>query len=277
VTVDAYRRIMQWPEQWPHESIPRAIATRISRWRYAFAFRTGPTRRSMADCVFDTPEARAGSTWLASQASARRDDLLAALLSRFNHDLRTPLNTAIGWTHLLQQGLVDSTRSKHVFDVLVRTTREQTVLLNEFIDDGRAVLGVLGLDCRPLRVQAVLAQAIERAGPTLALYGATAKTIETSDAMVEDDEGRLQRLLHRLLVAVIHRARDGGVIELDLGATGGAAQLRIGAPAAAGDWSEATLLDLRISSFVAASHRAELIIDGAADRASIILRLPLLR
>jgi K+-sensing histidine kinase KdpD len=232
----------------------------------------------MADCAFDVPEARAGSAWLAGQGSTRRDDLLAALLSRFNHDLRTPLNTAGGWTHLLQQGLVDSTRSRHVVDVLARTTREQTVLLNEFVDDGRAVLGALRLDLRPLQVDAVLAQAIERAGPTLALHGAVAQTtVETPGAMVEGDEFRLQRLFYRLLVVVAGRARTGDVVELVLAAADGAAQLRIVTPATSGDWSEAALLDLRVSSFVAALHRADLGIDGAAGRASIVVRLPLLR
>ena len=94
----------------------------------------------MPELTFDVQEARAGSDWLAREGRARQADLLVALLSRFNHDLRTPLNTVVGWTHLLQQGLVDSTRSKHVADVLVRNTREQTVLLDEFVDDGRAVL-----------------------------------------------------------------------------------------------------------------------------------------
>ena len=50
--------------------------------------------------------------------------------------------------------------------------------------------------------------------------------------------------------------------------------LRIEGPVAEGDWSEAALLDLRISSFVAALHDAELSIDGAPGRAAIMLRLP---
>ena len=230
----------------------------------------------MAALAFDTPEARAGSAWLAHEGRQHQDELLVGLLSRFNHDLRTPLNTVVGWTHLLQQGLVDSGRSKHVADVLARNTREQTVLLDEFVDDGRALLGVLKLDPVGLRVGDLVARALERAAPVASLHGISfAAEGAMQDFEVEGDERRLQRLVYRLLVAVARRAREAAVVELSAAAEDGRAALRIDAPVGEGDWSEAALLDLRISSFVAAMHGADLCIDGAPGRATTLLRLPL--
>ena len=52
-------------------------------------------------------ETRAGASWLATAGPVERLQLLDALVSRFNHDFRTPLNTIVGWGHLLQQGPVD--------------------------------------------------------------------------------------------------------------------------------------------------------------------------
>ena len=54
----------------------------------------------MPALAFDVPEDRAGSGWLAREGRSLQSELLAALLSRFNHDLRTPLNTVMSWTHL---------------------------------------------------------------------------------------------------------------------------------------------------------------------------------
>ena len=125
----------------------------------------------MPALVFDVPEDRAGSAWLAREGRALQSELLVALLSRFNHAVRTPLNTVMSWTHLLQQGKVDSSRSKHVADVLARSTREQVVLLDEFVDDGRAVLGVLKLDPVGLRIEDLVARAVERAAPSATLRG----------------------------------------------------------------------------------------------------------
>lgn len=225
---------------------------------------------------FDVPEARAGSAWLAREGRARQDELLVALFSRFNHDLRTPLNTVVGWTHLLQQGMVDSSRSKHVADVLARNTREQVVLLDDFVDDGRAVLGVMKLDPVGLRIEDLMTRAVERAAPVAALHSTSVDVrTDSGSAEVEGDERRLHRLVYRLLVDVMRRAREAAVIRFSSLRDDGFLLLRIEGPVAEGDWSDATLLDLRISSFVAALHDAELTIDGAPGRAAVMLRLPL--
>lgn len=229
----------------------------------------------MAALAFDVPDMRAGSAWLAREGTALQTELLVALLSRFNHDLRTPLNTVVGWTHLLQQGLVDSSRSKHVADVLARNTREQTVLLDEFVDDGRAILGVLKLDPIGLQMDDLVARALERAAPVASLHGVSfAPQTELQGIEVDGDERRLQRLIYRLFVAVTRRTREAGVIEVSATAANGVVLLRIDAPVGDGDWSEAALLDLRISSFMAAMHEADLEIDGTPGRAGIVLRLP---
>jgi two-component system sensor histidine kinase BarA len=230
----------------------------------------------MPALAFDVQDARAGSDWLAREGSARQSDLLVALLSRFNHDLRTPLNTVVGWTHLLQQGLVDSTRSKHVADVLARNTREQTVLLDEFVDDGRAILGVMKLDPVPLRIDELVAQALERAAPLASLHGVSFGTggLESPGASVEGDERRLKRLVYRLVAGVVRRAREAATVQISAFEHAEAVQLKIEAPVGEGDWSDAALLDLRISSFVAAMHDGELAVDGTPGRAAILLRLP---
>jgi signal transduction histidine kinase len=224
---------------------------------------------------FDVPEARAGSAWLARAGRALQDELLVALFSRFNHDLRTPLNTVVGWTHLLQQGMVDSSRSKHVADVLARNTREQVVLLDDFVDDGRAVLGAMKIDPVGLRIEDLMTRAAERAAPVAALRSTSVDVrTDSGSAEVEGDERHLPRLVYRLLVDVMRRAREAAVIELSSRLDDGSVLLRIEGPVAEGDWSDATLLDLRISSFVAALHDAELSIDGTPGRAAILLRLP---
>ena len=230
----------------------------------------------MPPIVFDVMEARAGSAWLARDGRERQAELLAAVLSRFNHDVRTPLNTVVGWTHLLQQGLVDSSRSQHVAEVLARNTREQTVLLDEFVDDSRAVLGSLKIDPVGLRVEDLVDRAIERAAPIASPRGVScARRGAAQGAEVEGDERQLPRLVHRLLAAVARRAVAGGVVELSTAVEGGSVLLRIEAPVGEGDWSDAALLDLRVSSFVASLQGAELSIGGAPGRAAIALRLPL--
>lgn len=198
---------------------------------------------------------------------------MVALLSRFNHDMRTPLNTVMSWTHLLQQGMVDSSRSRHVMDVLARSTRAQVVMLDEFVDDGRAVLGVLKLDPVGLRIEDLVAHAVERAAPAAKLRGASFAVQPHRDLVgIDGDERRLQRLVKRLLVVVASRAREGAVLDVSSHLDAGSVALRIEGPAADADWSDAELLELRISSFVASLQDAELAIDGTPGRAAVALR-----
>ena len=223
--------------------------------------------------VFDTPDDRAGSAWLAREGRARQGEVLVALLSRYNHDVRTPLNTVMSWTHLLQQGKVDSARSQHVADVLARCTREQAAMLDAFVDDGRAVLGALQLDPVGLRIEDLVMHALERAERVARLRHVSFRVPPRRDlAGIDGDERRLRRLLHRLLLAVAGRAPDGAVIDVSSHAEAGSVLLRIDGPAAAGDWSDAALLDLRISSFLADQLAAELSLDGTAGRAAVGLR-----
>jgi signal transduction histidine kinase len=223
--------------------------------------------------VFDVPEDRAGSAWLDREGRTLRSELLAALLSRYSHDVRTPLNTVMSWTHLLQQGKVDSSRSQHVTDVLARSTREQVVMLDEFVDDVRAVLGALKLDPVGLRIDDLVAHAVDRAAPVITGRGASFD-VQSLRALagIEGDERSLQRLVYRLLVAVASRAREGAVLDVSSRFDAGSIALRIEGAAADGDWSDAELLELRISSFVASLHDAELAIDGAPGRAAVALR-----
>jgi K+-sensing histidine kinase KdpD len=220
---------------------------------------------------------RVGSHWLPSADADTRLQLLTGLLSRFNHDLRTPLNTIMGWTHLLQQGAVDSTRGKHVADVIARNSREQTVLLEDFVDDGRAVLGVLKPESAAVRVDESVGAALERVQPVLTLHAVSLRTdLKVGDAEVVGDAKRLQRLLYRLLVVVARRARENSAVDVAAKLTPAAFMFSISAAADDDGWSDAALLDLRISSFYAALHRATLEV-ADATRASLKLTIPLAR
>ncbi len=222
-----------------------------------------------------TWDPRCGSTWLERVDSAGRTELMAALLSRFNHDLRTPLNTILGWTHLLQKGGLDALREKHVADVIARNSRDQTQLLEDFVDDGRTILGALQLQLVALKMDDTVSDAIGRLGSLLALHSTSLlPKFDTADAEVRGDARRLARLAYRLLVIVIRRARESTTVEVETDIDRGHYVLAVSGTAQEPDWSEAALLDLRISTLVAALHQGELQVQADATRPCIALRLP---
>lgn len=224
--------------------------------------------------VADT-DRRCGAYWLANLDAAGSTALMAAVVSRFNHDLRTPLNTILGWTHLLQQGGLDAVRAKHVADVIARNSRDQTHLLEDFVDDGRAILGALELQRVALNIDHLLADAITRLNPLLTLHGVSLNTnFDTTDVSVTGDVRRLTRLAYRLLVSVTRRAREATKIKVETDVDRGQYVLALSGTAHEPDWSDAALLDLRVSTLVAALHEGELQVGADATRPCIMLRLP---
>jgi K+-sensing histidine kinase KdpD len=222
-----------------------------------------------------TVDRRCGTHWLARLDPEGRTSLMAALLSRFNHDLRTPLNTILGWTHLLQKGGLDSGREKHVADVIARNSREETQLLEDFVDDGRAILGALQLQVVVLRMDEVVTDATSRLASLLSLHSVSLQPkFDAARVEVSGDVARLTRLAYRLLVVVTRRARESTLIEVETDLDNGQYVLAVSGTAHEPDWSEAALLDLRISTLVAALHKGELRVEADASRPCITLRLP---
>ena len=84
----------------------------------------------------------------------------------------------------------------------------------------------------------------------------------------------MTRLAYRLLAIVTRRARESSTIELETETDGRDYALSLSGAAYEPDWSEAALLDLRISTLVAALHEGELEVGADASRPCVLLRLP---
>ncbi len=220
-------------------------------------------------------DARCGARWLAQLDAGGRLAQQVALLSRFNHDLRTPLNTILGWTHLLQKGAIDAVRAEHVADVIARNARDQTLMLEEFVDDGRAILNTLRLELTAQRIDEALARAMERVGSVLALHGVSLQSeLDVAGVSISGDARRLERLMYRLLAVVARRAPEGSKMTLQAHVDRGMVEAFLLGLASDPDWSDAALLDLRISTLMAALHGGELLLGADAARPCIQLRLP---
>ena len=107
-------------------------------------------------------------------------------------------------------------RAKHVADVIARNSRDQTQLLEDFVDDGRTILGALELQRVALNMDELLTDAITRLNPLLTLHGVSLDTnFDTLDVSVTGDLRRLTRLAYRLLAIVARRAREATKIEIE--------------------------------------------------------------
>jgi signal transduction histidine kinase/CheY-like chemotaxis protein len=159
-------------------------------------------------------------TALASEKDARRqaesanrakDEFLAVL----SHELRTPLTPVAGWLRLLQQREWDE-QTKHALSVIDRNVQAEIRLVEDLLDLSYIVSGKLNINPAPLRLNTVIADALETVRPL-----ATAKRIVIeaqidNGARVDADYERLQQAILNVLNNAVKFTPAGGMIRVTL-------------------------------------------------------------
>src|SRR5262249_44564946 len=97
----------------------------------------------------------------AEQANQFKDEFLATL----SHELRNPLSAILGWVRLMRAGGLDAAGRKHGVEVIERNAELQAKLLLDLLDHSRISTRGLELRPEPVRLGAVVENAIEAARP----------------------------------------------------------------------------------------------------------------
>jgi two-component system, chemotaxis family, CheB/CheR fusion protein len=176
---------------------------------------------------FETERARL----LTLEQSARQAAEAANLakdnfLSNLSHELRNPLTTIIGWAQLIQSNQLDQARIDHGLEVIYRSAKAQSQLIEDMLDLSRIASGKLQLNLVKLDLVCVVNSAI--ASVELA---AKAKSIEISSSLtpatISGDIDRLGQVLWNLLANAIKFTPTGGWIEITLETIQTYAQIRV--------------------------------------------------
>jgi PAS domain S-box-containing protein len=159
----------------------------------------------------------------AEQMSQSKDEFVAMI----SHELRAPLNAIYGWVQLLQGGTLDATQQKRAIEVIERSTRAQTQLIDDLLDMSRIIRGNLRLELEPTELQPVLHAAIESVRPSAATKKLELHPTLTESVSVLADPDRLQQIFANVLVNAIKFTPQGGRIEITLAREDSDAVVRI--------------------------------------------------
>ncbi|PSB23286.1 ATPase, partial [filamentous cyanobacterium Phorm 46] len=158
----------------------------------------------------------------AETANRTKDEFLANL----SHELRNPLTPILGWAQLLQSGKLKGAAVTTALEVIERSARAQSQLIEDMLDISRITSGKLALESNPIDLGLVVQAAID--GVQLS---AEAKNIEIvsqcSSATVLGDAARLQQVVWNLLSNAIKFTPAGGRVEVVLEAIDDRAGLRV--------------------------------------------------
>jgi PAS domain S-box-containing protein len=152
----------------------------------------------------------------AEASNGAKDRFLATL----SHELRTPLNAIYGWIQLMRMSLGDQPVNDTLdegLNVVERSTRFQSKLIEDLLDVSRIVSGKIQLDYASVDIAAVVDAAIESLLPVAEAADITIEQeIPHFGGAVRGDASRLQQVVWNLLSNAIKFTARGGKVRVHL-------------------------------------------------------------
>ncbi|HEU0179969.1 MAG TPA: PAS domain S-box protein [Blastocatellia bacterium] len=147
----------------------------------------------------------------AQAANQSKDEFLTVI----SHELRSPLNSILGYARMLRAGIGDAEQAKQTVEIIERNGRIQLQMIEDLLDSARIISGKLELEVRPVALDSVITAALDVMRPA-----AEAKSVELISALdplvgqIVGDPDRLQQVTWNLLSNAIKFTPEGGRIEL---------------------------------------------------------------
>ena len=158
----------------------------------------------------------------AETANRVKDEFLANL----SHELRNPLTPILGWAQILRSGKLKEAAVTNALEVIERSARAQSQLIEDILDISRITSGKLAVDTSSIDLQLVVEAALD--GVQLSAEAKSIQIVsELSSATVLGDAARLQQVVWNLLSNAIKFTPAGGRVEIMLSAIVNHAQLQI--------------------------------------------------
>jgi signal transduction histidine kinase len=165
-------------------------------------------------------EARAA----AEAANRHKDEFLATI----SHELRSPINSILGWGVLLCKGKLNREKTDQVSETIVRNAKVQLRLIEDLLDASKLVSGNLRLVSEPTRLTPVIEAAADVVRPLADDKGVQLSlTLDPTKDRVMGDATRLQQVVWNLLTNAVKFTPPGGNIDVRLNHSGSQAQITV--------------------------------------------------
>lgn len=149
----------------------------------------------------------------AEEANRAKDYFLAIV----SHELRSPLNSILGWAKILLTKNVDEATQKNALETIERSAKSQAKLIEDLVDMGRVASGKLRLELRPVNLFDIVSNIYNQQKPL-----AESKKIlfefvhDSTRAEVFGDVIRLQQVFTNLLNNALKFTPENGTIKISM-------------------------------------------------------------
>jgi two-component system CheB/CheR fusion protein len=160
----------------------------------------------------------------AEQATQAKDRFLAVL----SHELRSPLQSMLGWVRMLRSGHLSKANTDRALNVIERNTTLQARLIEDLLDVSRITSGVLQLDLAPMLVASAVQTVIENLRPAAnAMRIRLILSIEDGVGPIQGDVARVQQIVGNLVANAMKFTPSGGRIEVRIARRASEVEIRV--------------------------------------------------
>jgi protein-histidine pros-kinase len=150
-----------------------------------------------------------------AEEAQRESEAKSRLMAMMNHEVRTPLNSILGFAHLLKEvpGELSERQQRYVGNI--ETAGNHLLeLVNDALDLARLDIGRVQLDMGAVPVQQTLERAADQVRPLAEAKGLSVSVLPCPDIAVTADRRQLVQVLLNLLSNAIKHTAAGGSVTL---------------------------------------------------------------
>ena len=159
-----------------------------------------------------------------SETANRHKDELVSIVS---HELRTPLNAILGWTSMLQQGMLDQQGTQRAVHSIADNASRQLRLVEDLLDFSRLQSGRMSLDVKEVDLRPLLRDVIESIIPVAASGGIQLEVSAVPEVHLTADPRRLEQVFLNLLGNALKFTPEGGRVSVTVESTAAEIHVRI--------------------------------------------------
>ena len=159
----------------------------------------------------------------AERSSRAKDDFLAVL----SHELRSPMQSVLGWVQVLRDTPMNASESRRALDTIERNLRQQSQLINDMLDVSRIVTGKLVFHLATLPLATVVRETVDELRPLADAKGLMVYLAIDGDLLVVADRERVRQVVSNLFTNAVKFTPSGGAVRVSCRERDGMAQLDV--------------------------------------------------
>jgi signal transduction histidine kinase/CheY-like chemotaxis protein len=193
--------------------VPEEALASAERIEAIVAERTQHLTLALREC--DDVIARERSIRHQLEHADRAKERFIAILS---HDLRGPITSVLGWTHVLRRpGAVTKSTRDTALGAIERATRSQLALVEELLDVSRIAADKLQLDLTALDVGLTVRRTVDSMMPLAADRGIVLSvTVPIGSVNAHADRRRLEQITTNLVSNALRFTPTGGRVDVEV-------------------------------------------------------------